>query len=195
MARPLVPGLVAEGREDEDFLGAVIYRQLRELTLQSATSAVDVEPTQIGSCRSIRDHGSVAEALAELSADCHVLFVHNDFKERHKAAQIIGACRLRAPVVGLVPVKETEAWLLADRHTWAGIRGANLDALPARPKDVEGIPDPKQALKDVIPRRGDAADYAKRIGQTIDLDTLAQVPAYKDWVTRTNTVLKGLGYL
>ncbi|WP_219465905.1 DUF4276 family protein [Nonomuraea rhizosphaerae] len=194
MSRPLVPGLVAEGDTDEIFLGIVISRQLRELTWTSGRCAVDVEPTEIGPCRSIREQDRVAKALADLANDCHVLFVHNDHRERRKAESVLGL--LTVPVVGLIPVKETEAWLLADRQVWSGLKGSDLRPLPHSPAEVERIADPKQVLDRVTARQScSIRDHFEYIGRNIDLDVLGQVPAYAAWVAETANVLKGLGFL
>jgi hypothetical protein len=194
MSRPLVPGLVAEGETDEVFLGLVIFRQLRELTWTSGRCAVDVEPTEIASCRSIREEARVVEALTELGGDCHVLFVHNDHRERRKMEAVRDGLSL--PVIGLVPVKETEARLLADRKVWSRLKGIDLRPLPATPRDVEKISDPKKALDQVVTQQNwPVRDYFEYIGRNIDLDVLGQVPAYAAWVAETKNLLKGLGYL
>ncbi|MEV6152639.1 hypothetical protein AB0L53_20045 [Nonomuraea sp. NPDC052129] len=194
MSRSLVPGLVAEGETDEIFLGMLIFRQLRELTWTSGRSAVDVEPAVIASCRSIREQERVAKALTDLASDCHVLFVHNDHRERRKAEAVQN--RLSLPVIGLIPVKETEAWLLADRQVWSGFKGIDLRPLPVSAGDVERIPDPKRVLDQVVAQQNrPVRDYFEHIGRNIDLDVLRQVPAYAAWVAETANVLKGLGYL
>ena len=196
MSRPLVPGLIAEGETDEVFLGVVISRQLRELTAQSSRCAVDVESTEIGACRSIYDHGRTTGALRELASDCHLLFVHNDHRERDKADRAVRDSGLPSPVIALVPVQETEAWLLADAGVWRRLSGSDQGRLPARPRDVERIADPKRVLAEVAPRRGKPVrDYFEYIARNIDLDVLAQVPAYADWVSDARNALKGLGYL
>ncbi|MDA0638064.1 DUF4276 family protein [Nonomuraea sp. MCN248] len=194
MSRPLVPGLVAEGETDEIFLGILIFRQLQQLTWASARCAVNVAPSEIASCRSIRDEDRVIEALSDLAGECHLLFVHNDYRERRKVEAVRQATGL--PVVGVVPVRETEAWLLADRKVWMGFKGSDLRLLPANPRDVERIADPKQVLDRVVPRQNQhVRDYFESIGRNIDLDVLAQVPAYAAWVAETESALKGLGYL
>lgn len=196
MSRPLVPGLVAEGGTDEIFLGIVISRQLRDLTAASSRCVVDVEATEIAACRSILDCERVVGALAELAADCHLLFVHNDHRERDKADAIVNGSWICMPVIRMVPVKETEAWLLADSGVWVRLGGSDLRRLPARPRDVEKISDPKKILAEVAPQRGKPVrDYFEYIARNIDLAILAQVPAYADWVAETRNALKGLGYL
>jgi hypothetical protein len=58
------------------------------------------------------------------------------------------------------------------------------------------ISDPKQVLDQVVPRQNQhVRDYFESIGRNIDLDVLAQIPAYAAWVVETESALKGLGYL
>ncbi|SFN05057.1 MULTISPECIES: DUF4276 family protein [Actinomadura] len=200
MSRPLVPGLVAENTTDERFLGAVVFRQLRALTEKGTRHVVDVGKTEIGECWTIKDADRVCRAVVELAKDCHLICVHNDHNERGKAEKVVEVLRaqgLTIPVVPLVPVRETEAWLLADRKVWAGLRGSDISGLPERPRDVEKILDPKPVLDAVRPGSGrrSRVDYFDYIGQNVDLDVLAQIPAYAAWVAETDEALKGLGYL
>ncbi|MFD0904240.1 hypothetical protein [Actinomadura sediminis] len=200
MSRPLVPGLLAENTTDERFLGHVVHRQLRALTEKGSRHVVDVERTEIGDCWTIKDADRVGCAVLELAADCHLICVHNDHNERGKAeavVKLLAGRGLTTPVIPLVPVRETEAWLLADRAVWAGLRGSDPDRLPARPRDVEKLQDPKPVLDAVRPQSGrrPLGDYFDYIGQNIDLEALAQVPAYAAWVAETEEALKGLGYL
>ncbi|MFG1945055.1 hypothetical protein [Nonomuraea sp. NPDC048826] len=148
MSRPLVPGLVAEGDTDEVFLGRVIARQLRALT-DFAPRPVDVQSVQYAGCRMTRDDGRINEAIAELAADCHLIFLHSDHRERGKADRLAGGPVAR-PVVSLVPVKETEAWLLADRAVWERVPGADTGPLPRKPREAERLPDPKAVLDKVL---------------------------------------------
>ncbi|MGJ6962251.1 hypothetical protein ACSDR0_10110 [Streptosporangium sp. G11] len=187
-SRPLVPGLIAEGEADEGFLGIVISRQLRELTWMSPY-AVDVEATEVVSC----DREHMVTALEELAADCHLLFTHDDERERRRRDGVRYHSHYLVPVIGL---GETEGWLLADPAAWAKLEGSDLSRLPARPRDVERISDPAGVLATTVPRRGKPArDYFEYIGRNIDLAVLAQVPAYANWVAETRNALKGLGYL
>ncbi|TYK48412.1 DUF4276 family protein [Actinomadura decatromicini] len=200
VSRPLVPGLVAENTTDERFLGPVVFRQLKALTERGTRHVVDVAKTEIGECWTIKDADRVCRAVVELAEDCHLVCVHNDHNERGKAAKVVealGERGLATPVIPLVPVRETEAWLLADREVWAGLRGSDPSHLPVRPRDVEKIHDPKPVLDAVRPRRGrrSRADYFDYIGQNVDLDVLAQIPAYAAWVAETEEALKGLGFL
>jgi Domain of unknown function (DUF4276) len=196
MSRSLVAGLLAEGETDELFLGMIMSRQLRALTERSNRCAVDVANTAIGGCRTILDLDRVAAATAELARDCHLVCLHNDHKERDKAEKVAARCAAGVPVVTVVPVRETEAWLLADPAAWGQLRGSDTRALPKRPRDVEKIADPKLVLDQVVQRRDrDRRDYFEFIGRNISLDVLAEVPAYADWVSKMTTALKELKYL
>lgn len=199
MSRPLVPGLVAEGNTDELFLGQVIVRQLAALTDRSSRCFASVRPAQIGACKMTWTFEQLISMTMELAADCHVLFAHSDHNERGKAERLItaiGESGSSVPVVPIVPVRETEAWLLADCKAWNDIRGARLDVLPQRPREVERIADPKLVMDAALPRRVKRRnDYYDYLGRNVDLGVLAQVPAYAAWVGETETVLKELGYL
>lgn len=191
MSRPLVPGLITEGDTDELFLGPVIARQLRALT-DSAPRPVDVQSVQYGVCRMIKDDDRVRQAIQELAADCHLIFLHNDHRERAKADR-----HADQAVIPLIPVKETEAWLLADAQVWARVPGADLSRLPGRPREAEKIPDPKAVLRTVLAgvshRR--VAEHFAFAGDHVDLAVLAQLPAYAEWLDATSKALRNHGFL
>lgn len=199
MSRLLIPGLVAEGKTDELFLGRLITRQLRALTDASAHCIDDVEPIQVGDRASILDEERVARAVCDLAADCHIVFVHNDHRERHKAMRIVARVKTErkdTPTVPIVPVRETEAWLLADRGLWTGLKGACTTMLPETPHDIEKTFDPKVVLERVRPRHvKDLRELFGYVGRTIDLGELSRIPAHRTWVAETTKVLKELRYL
>lgn len=199
MGRPLVPGLVAEGRTDEAFLGPLIYRQLGTLLAARHGGEIDLAQTQVGGCHTIRDFRSVVSAVADLIDDCHVVFVHNDHNERDKAVRVVEHLEVvtrSAAVLPVVPVRETEAWLLADRSVWRRLRGGRADVLPSRPRDVERVSDPKSMLDQALPvRSGSRLQFFEYVGNRIELAALSSVPAYRRWLADTERALKGLGYL
>lgn len=199
MSRPLLPGLVAEGETDELFLGPLIHRQLSNLVESSAKYAIEVGETRIGGCRTVRARDAVAEAVTELADECHLIFVHHDHNERGKADRLIREMRDSGsipPTIALVPIRETEAWLLADRALWESLRGARTGGLCACARDVEKIADPKYALQNVIPNRTPSVqDLFEYVGRRIDLGALREVPAYARWVGDTEEALRELGYI
>ncbi|WP_158581480.1 DUF4276 family protein [Actinomadura spongiicola] len=195
MSRPLRPGLVAEGDSDCDFLLPVIDRQLNEILLSNPAADYDVFPTRRSVC--VKKHGKqrFREEAAKLARQSQLVFVHADHHEAHEAEEMAAAIRQNAHhAVILVPKRETEAWLLADREAFRRVRGAETDRLP---NDVEKEHDPKALLKKVMGPAGvdRPADYFELLGQDISLDVLKSVPAYRRWYDRTVDALKGLHYL
>ncbi|WP_043618483.1 DUF4276 family protein [Nonomuraea candida] len=191
MSRPLVPGLISEGDTDELFLGPVIGRQLRALT-DLAPRPVDVQAVQYGSCRMTKDDSRIRQAIEDLASDCHLIFLHSDHREREKAIR-----HSAAGIVPLVPVKETEAWLLADVTVWARVPGADTSHLPARPRDVEKISDPKAVLRRVLAgvSHRKVSEHFAFAGDHVGLSVLAQLPAYATWVEATSKALGSHGFL
>jgi hypothetical protein len=199
VSRPLVPGLVAEGDTDEVFLGTVIARQLRALT-DLAPRSIDVQSVQYAGCRMTKDDSRIGAAVEELAGDCHLIFLHSDHRERGKADRLAGHLvdrGVKRPIIPLVPVKETEAWLLADPGVWERVPGADTSALPSRPREVERIPDPKAVLRTVLAgvAHRKVGEHFAFAGDHVDLTMLAQLPAYATWVEATSEVLRGHGFL
>jgi hypothetical protein len=199
MSRPLVPGLVAEGDTDEHFLSRVIARQLRALT-DCAPRPVDVQSVLYGAYRMTRDDSRIGQAVEDLANDCHLIFLHSDHRERGKADRL-AACLadkgVTLPLIPLVPVKETESWLLADAKVWGRVPGADTSHLPGKPRDAEKLPDPKAVLKavlvDIAHRKVD--EHFAFAGEHVDLAVLARLPAYREWVDATTEALGSRGFL
>jgi hypothetical protein len=92
--------------------------------------------------------------------DCDVLFVHRD-AEAHKLehrvqeieAKLSALTELQVPVVKVIPVRMTEAWLLFDenaiRIAASNPNGKVILELPDL-SAVENIPNPKATLHDVL---------------------------------------------
>ncbi|GAA1671294.1 hypothetical protein GCM10009733_080750 [Nonomuraea maheshkhaliensis] len=191
MSRPLVPGLITEGDTDALFLGPVIGRQLRALT-DHAPRPVDVQSGQHGSCGMIKDDARIRQAIEELAADRHVIFLHSDHRERAKTDR-----HAEDSAVPSVPVRETEAWLLADADVWAGVPGTDVSHLPVRPRDAERISDPKAVLRAVLSgvSHRKAPEHFAFAGDHVDLSVLARLPAYPAWVDATSKALRNHGFL
>ncbi|GAB3800854.1 hypothetical protein GCM10027605_17180 [Micromonospora zhanjiangensis] len=99
----------------------------------------------------------------------------------------------------MIPVRETEAWLLADgealRNT-LGVRWSDADlGLPRRARDVEQISDPKKVLDQIMCRvsRPVRSHYGQ-LGELISLEKLREVPAYRRWWDDSRVALEALGF-
>lgn len=194
-----MPGLVAEGRTDESFLRNVIVRQLRALTKNEGRHPVEIVPVQTGDCASILDETRVLASVRELAGDCHLIFVHNDYRERRKAERVVALISEESRgyrAVPVIPIRETESWLLADRSMWSRLKGAGVSYLPQAGRDVEKIPDPKVVLDEVRPDHlSDMRELFAYAGRMIGLDELQRLPAYRTWLAATKSALKELRYI
>ncbi|GAB2809531.1 hypothetical protein GCM10022221_03630 [Actinocorallia aurea] len=109
------------------------------------------------------------------------------------ALKPVVACR----TVVLVPRRETESWMLADRAAFAKVRGADVGLLPSDPTAVEKAAEPKAVLAKALRSAGITrpTDYFGRLGEDISLQVLGRIPAFARWADETKEALKGLGYL
>jgi Domain of unknown function (DUF4276) len=192
--RYLTTALLCEGREDERFFSALIERQVRELSLLDpgfGSGAVELQP-----CRTTWAADRVDAAVFEAAAAFDIVFMHNDYNERGK----IDALRTRLAdtlpeqtrLVAVVPIRETEAWLLTDPEALP--RGGSRDALPTSPRNVESIADPKKPLAAALGHPLDVAS-AEYLGENISLERLAEVPAYRSFLQDLTAALKELNFL
>lgn len=140
--------LVAEGSSDE-----VLLHPLRWLLEALSPAPVDLRWVDLRGRPRRTTRDKVDSALEE--GPCRLLFVHRDADAaapEARRAEIAEACGSRVVFVPVVPVRETESWLLLDEPALRGAagcpRGAEL-ALPP-PRQVESVADPKSLLRDLL---------------------------------------------
>jgi hypothetical protein len=198
--------LFAEGPTDHRFLSPLLYRLAEEICLRQARGVVDVgRLLSLRSPESLRDADRptrIVEAARQADSTFHVLFLHTDGGSDWNRAYAERVAPAVAAVAGalspaghrttaVVPVRETEAWALADGDALRSAFGTTLSdealGVPERPADVEGIPDAKKALEHALVqatgpgrrrRRRGAAAFLEVIGEQVSLARLAQVPAF-----------------
>ena len=106
-----------------------------------------------------KDVPSKIKAALLLEPDADLLFVHRDADSRdpqprfYEIRRGIEAANCPKAWIGVVPVQETEAWLLLDEQAIRRVSGkpkgiANLN-LPS-PRQVEEVANPKEILKKAI---------------------------------------------
>jgi Domain of unknown function (DUF4276) len=186
--------LPAEGDSDLAFLGTLLPRQLDAIGRNSGRFVF--EQLSHSDCRTVHSRDRVREVVAEDLTCFDLVFAHNDHNERGKLDQLRE--RLTVPVnsrlIGLVPVRETEAWILADQTALLALGGGvDVTGLPTSPAGVERLADPKVVLKQALGRRA-VDDVFEFIGLNISLDRLAQVPAYQQFLIDLTTALKELNF-
>jgi len=184
--------LFCEGKEDAYFLQRVLTRQLDRLAGEAAFRSGEVLAQQR---RTVRDASLLDAAVIAESKWFDIIFIHHDWNERGKVAALRDRVTSRlstgARLVGVVPVRETEAWILADPGLLAG--AASADVCPPRPRDVESIADPKIPLQRALGCRFSPM-AAEEFGENISLDRLAEVPAYQSFLQDLTTALKELNF-
>jgi hypothetical protein len=214
--------LFAEGSTDYRFLPPVLRRATEDLCLRDARSTVEVgEVLGLYTPDDYRDADlatQILEAAREAFDAFSILFIHTDgagdpaaaYDQRVKP----GAQRIAAELsgqqnrtVGVVPVREMEAWTLVDPDALRGAFGTVLDdsalGIPTKAREVEGILDPKQALEQVYGkvvggrRRGKrkVTEFFDAIGERARLERLRDVPAYQRFEQELGMALVELGYL
>jgi hypothetical protein len=106
----------------------------------------------------------------------------------------------------VVPVRETEAWTLADGDALRGAFGTTLGdtslGLPYPPHKVESIRDPREVLHEALlrvvgrpHRRRRPAQFLEAIGIRVGLQQLRRVPAFARLDDDLRDALHRLGYL
>ncbi|MBD2777421.1 DUF4276 family protein [Iningainema tapete] len=212
--------LFAEGPTDYRFLPPVLRRATEDLCLRARFTVEVGEVVRLYAPDEYRDADGatqILEAAREAVGAFSILFIHTDgagdpvaaHQQRvQPAAQRIAELgRQQERTVGVVPVREMEAWTLVDGDALRGAFGTVLDdsalGIPKKVREVEGILDPKQALEQAYAkvvgsrRRGKrkAAEFFDAIGERVRLERLRELPAYQRFEDDLGMALVELGYL
>jgi hypothetical protein len=201
--------LVSEGPTDRTFLPELLRRAILDMTVACSGPVVEVAIVPLG----VR-HSQVREVLGALAGATPfdlILYHHDGYPAKTATAKIeelrtaLAAAPRAEPLVPVVPVREVEAWLLADPDAVArvaGVRPATVTrSLPPEPHQVEDLPEPKAnleaALKPVT--RGGflkttTAERFGRVAENIDLARLGRVPSFQRWWNDMDAALEKLGY-
>lgn len=202
--RHLGLALFSEGPTDDRFLGPLLQKLCEELCLKHSDAPVEVEEmlflqnpaNESGEDRDER----ILNAAVEAAGSWQLLFVHvdggSDPDVQRARAIDPGLSRIEERFgaggvgVAVVPVRETEAWALADGDALRFAFGTTLDdralGVPARARQVESITYPKETLDEAHARTGPtgrrarqkAAPWLQRVAQQASLDRLREVPSF-----------------
>jgi hypothetical protein len=193
--RYLTVSLFAEGLSDLLFLGAVLDRELRRLAYEGDGFAFDGVVREEVSTVTAAER--LDDAVAESCRTYDLVLVHQDRNEASKIDALRGrlACVTEhvSHVLGVVPVRETEAWMLADRAAFAHVRGSDFEVCGVSGRELEKLPDPKAVLRTVC----GFADHElfRQLGELVALERLAEVPAYRSFKLDLTNALKELNFL
>jgi hypothetical protein len=223
MAHFLGLALVAEGPTDYHFLRPLLRRLAEQVCAERARGVVEI-PDVLELCNSpgdpaLRHLERVRDEALKSHEGWHVLFVHSDgagdpgsaFAERiDPVRSLVEASGLpgQRSIVGVVPVREMEAWAIADgeavRRAFGTSRSNAELGLPERPAEAERILDPKRALADALTaarsgrrsrRARKASSFLDLIAEHADLATLDSLPAFARLRDEFGQTLRTLGYV
>lgn len=221
--RYLGTALFAEGPTDHAFLHPLLRRLCEHLCASYGTAPVEIgDVLEIDALVPGRNDDlakRIVEAARISSNAWNILFIHQDAGGDAEAARrdrVDPGCALiaeelsvqSARTVAVVPIRETEAWTIADGDALRQVFGTNLSndalGLPSTPLDVERIADPKQVLEVAYGeaqkgrrsrRRRKASALLEPIGEAVRLDVLARVPAFAALQQELELALEALRYI
>jgi hypothetical protein len=229
----LVLTLLVEGSTDRAFLGNVIPNTATSILKQYERQAVDVGVEKIYEKKDISSEADekriffIASQLARELRSHHnkesitfpVLIIHCDADDRDNKRALhyryLPGYNLvrqseeleRVTLLPVIPVHETEAWMLAAHHEllqdmlMTDMKPQEL-GLVSKVKQVESKVDPKKELDEIIKRaRGSRShrrygvkreELYEPLGRRISLERLYGVPSYKQFVDDFTEALKAL---
>lgn len=218
----LFAGLFTEGSTDTRFLQSIVQKTL-EATAFDCSGQFDiyVSPIEIDKTNlSFENQVLKASKKGMDELGIQIICVHADadnssaidtYRNRINTAKMELANQNEADyckiLVAIVPIQETESWLLADKELLKQEIGTNktdnelgINRLP------ENISNPKEAISNAIRiaregltqrRRNDLtiADLYLPIGQSIDLDKLENLSSYQDFKNNVLMAFRQLNLL
>lgn len=201
MARPLRSLLAPEGNADAEFLSVMLQRLIVELCSPTDVVVEVAEPVDVRARHAGRSPVDVI-ATASLDRTVDIIFAHTDGGSDWSAARRrhVEPIRSGLPgrhVVEVIPVRELEAWVLADRDAVvkAFPNSAHADAWPA---DPEAVRDPKAELNRIVrvsmTRRRPVRIPFRQIGERTRLSELRQLPSFRRTESDLAAALQALGF-
>ena len=220
MSNIITVGFVTEGPTDVRFLSNIIRRTFETVAFECATDIdvtavgpIDVPKTNINdyvltATQKAHDTGMMVVCVhADADDDTDVDALTHRINPAFMAAKLTLAPQINPNLVAVVPVRMTEAWMLADkpalkRQIDTTLSDADLDInrLPER------IADPKACIKEAI--RLSLAHRTKRhrhglsindlyepMGVNTDLAQLASLPSYQKFQEAVRDAFRRLNYL
>jgi hypothetical protein len=122
-------------------------------------------------------------AALTLEPEANLVFIHRDADGRDgtrryaEIAESVAACVCNIPIICVVPVQETEAWLLLDESAIRRVVGRPNSNVPLdlpTPTAVERVARPKERLKEILQRASEATGRRlERIRQDFPLQRRA----------------------
>ena len=216
-------GLFTEGKTDIRFLQSIVQKTLEAVAFDDCSGKFDIDlnPIEINKT----GLGFIEQVLAAskkgqedfcmmilcVQADADRKTLNDTYQYKINPCQVTlekqpenEYCKI---LVAIVPIQETEAWMLADKELLKEEIGTNkTDNELEINRFPETIANPKEVIEKAIQiarknltrkRRKDLtiADLYSSIGQKIDLEKLESLPSYQNFKENVKKAFKNLNLL
>lgn len=215
-------GLMTEGTTDWRFFENIVERTFRKISFE-CNKEVDI--SSIHFIKDLEEQKFIAKVLeaskkgyqefgitilcVQADADTKTLketyqYKINPAKETLQEQDEIEYCKI---MVAIVPMQETESWLLADKELFKKQIGTNkTDTELGIHRNAETIANPKEVIQEAIRiarkditkhRRNELtiSELYQSIGEAIDLEKLESFESYQDFKNNVREAYKDLGLL
>lgn len=222
MNKQMFVGLAAEGTTDIRFLTGIVKRTLNEVAFQESRYNIDIYVNDIDVSKSGL---SFTEYVANASREgvrqfgMMALAIHTDadtntYEERFRNKILPtqeylnniedeDICKLLIPII---PVRMTEAWMLADKQLLKNEIGTTKsDSELVINRDPEAFSDPKEVIENAI--RIATQDYPKRrrrlniselysiIGDKLSTAELSRLESYRNFRAEVRNAYRAFDYI
>ncbi|GIH70640.1 hypothetical protein Mth01_28930 [Sphaerimonospora thailandensis] len=206
--------LAREGVSDAWFLAPLLRRAVEQLCAEEFDGIVEVLPVMCLDADT-QQPAKVIAAAEDVRGTFDVLLFHRDGAPSGKSEEVVRRMRdawrdLAAdePLVAVVPLRETEAWALADLDALRRVLGLPSVKVAEFAADLRGtveqLQDPKERLGRLIgaaTRTGRSdehtkflQDFLERLAEQIEIGRLRKLPAFACWWTDMTNALENLGF-
>lgn len=214
--------LYAEGATDYYFLRPLLLRLCEDICTQEASQPVEFgeEVIPLNEPQTLKDAAReqriVAAAQQALGA-WRVVFIHTDGEgdpervRKQRAQPAIDLLKSECPEAGVgvavIPIRETEAWAIADGDAVREVFGTTLSdvklGLPRTAAAVESTLDPKAVLNAALEatnpsprkRRQGASPMLNALGESVSLQRLRQLAGFQVLEAELRQALRNLNIL
>ncbi|PLK44451.1 DUF4276 family protein [Emticicia sp. TH156] len=215
-------GLFTEGSTDISFLEGIVQKALQSIAFE-CSGQIDIYVSSISINRSeLSFVEQVIEASKKGVADfgIQIICVHTDadaqtssnaYQNKINVAQeslsTLNPDDYCLVMAAIVPIQETEAWMLADKELLKRVIGTTKsDEELEINRNPEQIARPKEVIENAIRiarvdltrrRRGELtiSDLYSPLGQSIDIEKLRQLESFRDFENNVRQAFRSLNLL
>lgn len=212
-------GFYTEGTTDDRFLHSIIKRTFDAVALECIPEIEVYEPVILEATAGTFAATAIALSQKAFAEGLLVICLHTDADAQtdretfaYKIEPAFAAIQAAQPpgctiLVAIVPVRMSEAWILADKALFKKEIGTiNSDQDLGLDRHPEAYADPKAAIEEAIRRAFEHRSRRQRqqvtigelylpLGQKIELAKLATLPSYQKFREGVQQAFRALNYL